>query len=106
MGLQILLDLAYSIPLHIEVKYQPDGLSLIWNNLQYAIRTFGVAEESGVVEERLATPHTVADAKLDILTTLLALRLIQSGQLVDDTVTGGQSVDASVFNVNSNIHFL
>ena len=41
----------------------------------------------------------MADTKLDILAAGLALRLIQCGQLVNDAVTGGLSVDAAGLNV-------
>ena len=79
MGLKVLLNFSYSVSLHIEVKYHSNDFGLLWNNLQYAVWPFGVAEESGVVEERLAAPHAVADAKLDVLAAELALRLVQCG---------------------------
>ena len=104
MGLKVLLDFAYSIPLHIEVKDHTDNFGLLGNDLQYAVRPFGITEKSGVVEERLAAPHAVADAKLDVLAAELALRLIQCGQLVDDTVIGSQCIDASGCNINADIH--
>ena len=104
MGLKVLLDFAYSIPLHIEVKNHSDDFCFLGNNLQYAVWPFGITEKASVVEERLAAPHAMADAKLDVLAAELALRLIQCGQLVDDTVTGSQCVDASGLDINTDIH--
>ena len=99
MGLKVLLDFAYSISLLIEIKNRSDDFGLLWNDLRYTVRPFGIAEKSGVVEDCLAAPHAVADIKLDILAAGLALRLIQCGQLVNDAVTGGLSVDAAGLNV-------
>ena len=59
-----------------------------------------------MVKQRLTAPHSVTDAKLDIYATGLTLRLIQSGQLVDDAVTGSQCIDASGFDINTGIHTL
>ena len=72
----------------------------------YAVRPFGIAEKSGMVEERLAAPHAVADAKLGVLAAELALRLIQSGQLIDNAITGGQSIDTFGLNITADIHAL
>ena len=104
MGLKVLLDFAYSIPLHIEVKDHSDNFGLLGNDLQHPIRALDVAEEASMVEQRLTAPRPVTDAKLDILATGLTLRLIQSGQLVNDAVTGSQCIDASGCNINSDIH--
>ena len=102
MGLKVLLDFAYSISLHIEVKNRSDDFCFLGNDLQYAVRPLGITEKSGVVEERLAAPHAVADAKLDVLAAEMALRLIQSCQLVDDAVTGSQCIDTSGFDIKLN----
>lgn len=106
MGLKVLLNFAYSVSLHIEVKDCSDDFGLFWNDPQYAVRPFGITKELGVVDERLAAPHAVADAKLNVLAAELALRLVQCGQLVDDAVTGSQCIDVSRFDINTDIHAL
>lgn len=103
---QMLLDFPYTVSLYIEVKDHSNDFGLLGNDLQHPIRALDVAEEASMVEQRLTAPRPVTDAKLDILATGLTLRLIQSGQLVNDTVTGSQCIDASGFDINTDIHTL
>ena len=106
MALQMLFDLPHPIALEVQLKNLSDDLSLLGNDLKHTVRAFGISQELGVIEKRFAAPHTVADAKLDVLTVGLALRLVQCGQLVDDAVAGGQRVDAAGLDINADIHTL
>lgn len=58
------LDFPNAISLRIEVKNQSDDLDLLGHTLQYAVRTFGIAEGLGVVEKCLSTSHAATDTKL------------------------------------------
>lgn len=83
---QMLLDLPYTASLYIEVKDHSNDFGLLGNNLHPPIRALGVAEQASMIEQRLTAPHTVADAELDVLAAGPALRLVQCGQLVDDSL--------------------
>ena len=104
MFLQIPFDFTHPVTLDIEVEDFTNDLGLLWHYLKNAIRSFGAATELRVVQHSFSAPHSVADAKLDVLAAEMAFGLIQCRELVDHTVTDIQSVHSSYFNVNPNVH--
>ena len=92
MFLQVSLNFADTITLDVQLKNLPHDSRFLWNNFEFAIFAFRVAQKLRVVEECPAALHPAAHSELHILAVRLSLSLGQCGVLVDDAVAGGQSI--------------
>ena len=76
---QVAFDLPYTVPLHIEIKYLPYDFRLLWDHLQYTVRSFCIAKKLRMVQHCFSTFHPSLQPELDIVAFVLVFCLIKGG---------------------------
>ena len=66
----------HAVALNIKFKDFANDFGLNQNNLQDAVRSFGITQKLRVVQHGFPAPHTVADAEFEILAAEMVFSLI------------------------------